>query len=100
MSVTITRSTSSYDPTTDSMTVTSSEIVGVAVRVEGNPITYQRLGLVESEAPTLCFSPRTYGETPAPGDKITWGQVQYTVRDVNPLAPDGVTILAHLVIAR
>lgn len=100
MSVTITRSTSSYDPTTDSMTVTSSEIVGAAVRVRGNPIVYQRLGLVESEAPTLLFAPRTYGDTPAPGDSITWGQIQYTVRDVNPLAPDGVTIQAHLVIAR
>ena len=102
MSVTFTRVTQgSYDPETDvAAAPTTSTVVGVAMRTRGNPHRYAALGLVESKAPTLLFVPATYGETPEPGDTISWEGETYTARDVQPVAPDGVTILAKVIIEK
>ena len=101
MAVTFTRTTQgSYDPETDTATKTTTTVTGRAMRVRGNPHRYDALGLVESKAPTLFFVPQTYGETPAPGDVVTWESEQYTARDVLPIAPDGVTIAARIIIEK
>jgi hypothetical protein len=98
--ITFTRTTQTHDPETGQMTPVETSIAGTGVRVKGDPIRYQQLGLVESEAPTLLFVPTTYGETPAPGDTVTWASTLYTARDVQPVAPDGVTIFAKIVVVR
>lgn len=99
--ITFVRNTqSNYDPETDTATVTETEITGVALRVRGEPKRYAELGLVESQAPTLFFVPTTYGDTPEPGDAVEWLNDTYIVRDVDPLAPDGVTISARVIIAK
>ena len=77
-----------------------STVVGRAYRVRGNPKTYDRLSLKQSEAPTLLFRPTTYGQLPLPDDKVTWSSVEYTVRDIEPVAPDGTAIIAKIVVAR
>ena len=101
MAVTFTRVVrASYDPETDTATETTSTITGTAVRAMGNPHRYTALGLVESKAPTLIFVPTTYGDTPEPGDVVTWESEEYTVRDVEAAAPDGVTIAARVIIER
>lgn len=101
MAVTFTRVLqTSYDPETDQGVDTTTTITGVAIRVRGDAHHYQALGLIESKAPTLYFVPTTYGETPEPGDVVTWESEEYTVRDVSPLAPDGVTIAARIIIEK
>jgi hypothetical protein len=82
---------------TDPTTVT---VAGVALRVKGDPQRYRDLGLTESAAPTLLFVPATYGETPPLGATGVFGGETYTVRDVNPLAPDGTAVLAKVVVVR
>lgn len=90
-----------YDPETDlAASRTESTIEGVAIRVRGERHRYQELGLVEAKAPTLLFVPATYGDTPEPGDTVEWESETYTVRDVDPLAPDGVTIQARVIVEK
>lgn len=78
-------------------------ITGSAIQVRGRRDTYRALELIQSRAPSLLFAPTTYGQLPQPGDVVTWpavGGSQYTVRDVEPIAPDGVAIMARVVIAQ
>lgn len=97
--VTFTRaSQGSYDASTDAATYTTTTITGTAVRIPGQAHRYAQLGLVESNAPTLIFIPTYYGQTPEPGDVVTWQSQNYTVRDVQPWGPDGVTLGASVVI--
>jgi hypothetical protein len=101
MAVTFTRTLPGvYSPATDTWTApTVTTITGNAIAVRGDPTRYRALGLVLTEAPTLFFAPTTYGETPAPGDTVTWTSIVYTVRDVAPIAPDGVTIAARVIVS-
>lgn len=99
-SVTFTRGTGTYDEATGLVTPGSTSITGSAIQVQGDPDTYKALTLIESSAPTLFFTPGTYGDLPSEGDKVTWAGAVHTVRDVAPLRPDGVAIAARVVIAR
>jgi len=100
--VTFTRSApGTYDAATDAWTApVTTTITGNAIQVKGDPRRYRALSLVMTEALTLLFAPTTYGETPAPGDAVTWASVVYTVRDVETNAPDGVTITARVIVSR
>lgn len=90
-----------YTDATDAWTsATTTTVAGYAIRVGGNPVRYAELNLRQSEAPTLLFTPSTYGSLPALGSSVTWNSLVYTVRDVQPLAPDGTAILARVVVAR
>lgn len=82
------------------VTCTGSNVSGYAVRTKGDPTRYERLKLVESEAPTLLFVPSTFGGTPALNDLVTFGGTQYAVTDIDTLAPDGTAILHKIVVAR
>jgi hypothetical protein len=101
-SVTFTQATPGvYDETTDTFTGGATvTVAGSAVEVGGDPNVYAALELVQSEAPTLLFSSSTYGALPALGASVTWGGAVYTVRSVDTVAPDGVAILATIVVAR
>lgn len=79
---------------------TTTTVTGAAIRIAGNPLRYQALGLTQTEAPTLLFAPTTFGSLPVLGASVTFGGVTYTVRDVEPLALDGTAILANIVVAR
>lgn len=102
--VTFTRVEQAYDPTTGTMIAAPVTITGAAMQKRARSLLdlqkYRDLGLVAGAAPLLIFTPTTYGEAPAPGDKVTWAGAVYTVRDVDVLAPDGVTILAYVVIEK
>lgn len=94
-------SAGTYDGATDTWsTPVTTTVAGAAIRVRGNPQTYQALELIQSEAPTLLFAPSTYGATPALGMTVTWDGVVYTVRAVEPIAPSGDTILERVVVAK
>lgn len=99
--VTFTRTVhGSYNEETGEATPVVSTITGTAVRGRGDPHRYTELGLVESKSPTLWFVPRTYGDTPAVGDVVEWESEDYTARDVEAIAPDGVTIAAKVIISQ
>lgn len=102
---TFTRRTRTFDAS-DRPTETITTIDGEAIFVRGKPLTYQRLGLVESAAPTILFSPTLYTlhawtpEFVLPGDTIVVDGVTLTAKDVAPVAPDGVVILARIVVTK
>lgn len=98
--VTFTHSDSSQADATGIVTSTDTTVVGTAVRDAGNPKRYERLSLIESEAPTLLFTPTTFGECPSPGDTCTWAGNSFVVRDVLPIGPNGDVIAASVVISR
>lgn len=100
MAVTFTRDSRTFNATTQRPTTTTTTIVGSAIRVQGDARRYEALGLRETEAPTLLFVPNTYGDTVKPGDRVTWESKEWTVAEVFPLAPDGVTILQKVIIKR
>ena len=102
MAITFTRSTKAETRSTGVITVTDTDIPGVAVRVQGEAIHYRELGLVESEAPTLLWAPEVYGQTlnPEPGDLVTWGSEEFRVARAFPLDPDGLGWIEAKVIVR
>ncbi len=103
---TFTRTAVTYDETLDSSTASTTSITGSAIQVRGRPETYRALSLIESQAPTLLFTPTDYdlhagsSEFVKPGDTVSWAGQTFTVKDVNPVAPDGVVIVARIVIAK
>jgi hypothetical protein len=104
--VVFTRTVNVEDTATGLVTPSVSTIAGSAIRVKGNPDKYQALGLVQSQAPSLFFTPNNYGDCPGPGDTVLWRDpvtqqlATYAVKDVDPIAPDGFVIAARVVIAK
>ena len=100
--VTFSRTTpGTYNATTDTYTAPkTTTVVGHAVGTRGDPVRYQALSLVELAAPTLLFAPTTYGELPALGSTVTWAGIVHTVRDIQPIAPDGTAIIARIIVER
>lgn len=102
--VTFTRRAQSYTDATDVTTEAVTTITGNAIQVRGDPRRYKALNLVLTTMPTLFFSPTTYtaragtDEFIQPGDTVVWATKTYTVKDVDPIAPDGVVIAARVVI--
>lgn len=94
-----------YDPITD--TTSSPTIVTVSgfairrrARSQSDMKKYEALKLVESEAPYLFFVPNQYGTLPPSGSTASWNGVNYTIRDIDPLAVDGVAIAAYVVVSK
>lgn len=89
-----------YDPLTPTTETgaMARTVSGSAARVAGDPLRYQALELIPSEAPTLEFVPDVYGAMPPLGASVVFGGLQYIVRDVEPIAPDGTAIAARIVV--
>lgn len=98
--VTFRKATRTHNPVTGHSTVVDTTVAGSAVRVAGRPKVYEALKLVESQAPTLLFVASTYSEKPDVGMTVVWGSQTFTVKDVNPVAPDGSAIICRVVVAR
>jgi hypothetical protein len=96
-------STFSASDETFSSPVTST-ITGNAIQVRGKADRYRELGLSLSTEPTLFFTPTTYplaangSEFVLPGDTVSWASKTYTVKDVDPIAPDGYVIAARIIV--
>jgi hypothetical protein len=97
--VTFSKSTTTTNETTgaESSAVVTA-VSGFAVRVSGNPMVYQALGLTVSAPITLLFAPTTYGERPELDSTVTWEGETWTVKSVNPLSPDGTDILSRVIV--
>lgn len=88
-----------YDPKLDKFAGGElARVEGRAVRVNGDPETYSRLGLETAEPVTLLFVPNTLGHRPRKGSTAVWENAKRTVRDVDPIAPSGQTVAARVVL--
>lgn len=96
--VTFTHTVQTYNPVTDATTPTVTTIAGNAIQVRGRPDRYKALNLVLTLQPTLFWCPTVYGDTPNVGDATTWAGKDYTVLDIDPIAPDGVTIAVRVIL--
>lgn len=81
----------------DATTVT---VEGYAVQIAGDPDLYKALGLIESDSPTLSFTPKTPGVIPPLGYTVAWGGETLTVKNRKLLAMNGIATAAHLVVIR
>jgi hypothetical protein len=89
-----------YDPSTGVTTPAADlAVLGAAVEKKGSLFAYQALSLVAAKARTLFFVPTTYGELPPLDSVVSWGGVSYTVKNVAPIAPDGVAIAATVIVS-
>lgn len=93
-----------YDPDSDT-TVPEAVVTvsGYAIkrRAKADDLRkYRRLELIESEAPYLFFVPNVYGTIPLLGSTVEWMGSLHTVRDCDPVAPDGTAIAAYVVVSR
>lgn len=98
--VTFTRTSQAYDAALDTIAPVVSTITGNAIRVRGRPQIYEALKLIDTESPTLFFTPTSYGDRPKEGDTVVWESLTYKVVNVDVIAPDGVTIACRVVISR
>jgi len=105
--LTFTRETqSAFDAATDTATLVTTTITGEAVQVPGNPQRYAALGLKLDTMPTLLVTPSAYplraytDEFIKPGDTVEWNEILWTVKDVDPIAPDGTVVCAYVVVSR
>jgi len=91
-----------YDEQTDTWTTPSTTTVaGYAIRdAGGNPQRYLALELIQSESPRLLFGPSTPGALPLLGSVVTWGGDVFTVRDVDPIGPDGPAVVAYVIVSK
>ena len=92
-----------FDPATETYSGGSVVTVsGFALRdTGGDPRRWAALSLIQSEAPRLFFTTSgTMGTLPALGATVVWGSTTYTVRDVDPLEPDGTAIAAYIIVSR
>jgi hypothetical protein len=91
----------SYDSSTNTFSGGStSTVTGYAEQVAGDPERYRALELVETEAPTLDFTPDTYNEEPAQDSTVSWGGVTFKTRDVASWKPAGEVISSSVVVVR
>jgi hypothetical protein len=96
--ITFTRTQQVENQVTGHVTPVVSSVTGSAIQVRPSLQRYKALNLALATTPTLFFTPMTYGEVPQPGDAVTWAGKPYVVRDVDPIAPDGVVIAARVAI--
>lgn len=91
--------TTSYNPVTNVSTEQTLTVGGHAIAVSGDPLRYEALHLVQSDAITLLFAPTTFGQLPPLGSSVPFGGSTWIVRDVEPTAPDGTAIAARIIAA-
>lgn len=77
---------------------------GWAIEVKSDEKDFRSIGFEPGEIlarhpATLLFAPATYGELPALGASVTWAGAGRAVVGMLPLRPDGVVIMARVVIA-
>ena len=90
-----------HDPATETHGApVVTKVKGQAMRVAGDPERYKALELIESESPTLLFTPKTRGELPAMDSVVEWGDVGFSVKDIEPLALNGTATAARIVVSR
>ena len=83
-------------------TAPAESVSGSAIRVK--EATSIRTSVPETErvrdVVTLLFVPSTLGQEPRQDMLVTWGGQVYAVKAVDPVAPDGSSLLMRVQVAR
>lgn len=95
--VTFTKVEQVYDASTGASTTTQSSVAGQALQMRGSdPQAYARVGLTPDVGAILLFAPTVYGEEPELGATVVWGGESYSVQGLDPVAPDGTSLLVRV----
>lgn len=97
--VTFSRTTRTVDDAGGGSTESTVTIAANAAKVRPNrsgEMRYQQLGITLSKAIVLLTATATYGDRILPGDTVVWAGETWTVKDVDEVAPDGVTIISRV----
>lgn len=103
--VTVTQTATTYDPITGGSVPTDTTYSTTAVLLPPDTQTLQAYA-AQFEDGTLVLSKvqmallPAFDATPAPGDTLTAGGVEWSVVGVEPLAPDGAAILHKTLVSR
>lgn len=97
--VTFTKRIQAEAAATGELVETTLTVTGYAKKIAGDPVVYERLSLVEKEAPTLLFAATTFGPIPPLGGRCTWAVQGFVAKEVLPDAPAGTAISSKVVIA-
>jgi hypothetical protein len=81
-----------------------STVPGWAIEVKPTEADFKLTGfemgeIIQKQPATLLFAPETYGALPALHSSVAWAGKDRTVQGLLPLRPDGVAILARVVVA-
>lgn len=71
----------------------TSSVAGHGLQLPGNQERYRDLQLVSFMAITLLFAASTYGEKPAIGSTFDFMGSTWTVKAIDPFAPDGTPVI-------
>jgi hypothetical protein len=87
-----------YDPITDTWSGGSAATAtGKAVQTTNDLQQLVALSLVTETTVTLLVAARGLTITPDRGEHFTWAGVDYTIKQVEKIAPDGTPILYRVV---
>jgi hypothetical protein len=98
--VTFTSTSEGYDPATDLVTPTTATVAGQAIQVRPSYERWRALGLIVDDVRRLLFAPTTFNARPGVGDRVQWAGDTLTVRDIEPVSPDGNTIVCYVTVGR
>jgi hypothetical protein len=94
-----------HNPVTETYGPASTVAVsGWAIEVKSDEKEFRLIGfepgeLIQRNPATLLFAPAEYGALPPDNATVTWAGMRRTVRGILPLRPDGVVILARVIVA-
>lgn len=83
-----------YDPFTETWSGTgTADASSKAVQIQGDPDRFASLSLSMVNAVTLMVAASGLAVVPTAGMAMEFAGVTYTVKDVDPVAPDGTPII-------
>ena len=98
--VTFTRAVNTVDVRSGDVAPTQITAVSSAIRVKPyrmDLLRYEALGLTLNNPVTLVVAASGLAFAPLPGDVFAFGAETFTVRTVDPIAPDGAAILYRVI---
>jgi len=90
-----------YDPLTGEWSGgTLGPVPFRAVQIPDDPARFTALGLILIDPVTLMVAAKSLVTTPTPGMPMLWAGVNYSVKNCEAVAPDGVPILFTVIGSR
>lgn len=79
---------------------TPTSVTGKAIKSRSSYKRHEALKLVITATLTLFFVPDTINTLPTHKMTVEWAGENWTVEDVDPVAPDGIAIAARIIIGK
>ena len=91
-----------YNRATDTWSggVAGSDVIGQAIQIPDNPERFAALNLAIVNPVTIMVAGSGLTITPLVGMPFVWGTRSYVIKDVESLAPDGVTNVLWTIIGQ